>query len=235
MSVVKRLFTIRFSSGFIRALLPFVVLQAGCVVSRQEGDIMRADIQQLRKNVADLQYSQDQFRSRLSDLEKLGEDVAVTKRAGAESGAEMDRVRDEMRSLRGEIEKLQFELESYKEKAASFPVEPSEEQQETKKDIPEVDRLFNEGNSHYQNAENTKGAEQKEFYNKSVVVFQKLLTKYPKYAKVDEVLWLVGQSLDALGFPKDAKIFYEEILKKHPKSKRANEAKSHLAPVKGKK
>ncbi|MBH1988408.1 MAG: tetratricopeptide repeat protein [Myxococcaceae bacterium] len=65
-------------------------------------------------------------------------------------------------------------------------------------------------------------------YKKAILSFQEFLTKYPSFNKASEVLYKVGLSLEALKYPKDAKVFFEEILSKHPKSSFAAKASQRL-------
>ncbi len=65
-------------------------------------------------------------------------------------------------------------------------------------------------------------------YKKSILSFQELLTKAPKFSQTPEVLFKVGDALEKLKFPKDAKVFFQEIIEKHPKSPFVAKAKKHL-------
>ncbi|MDA0713386.1 MAG: tetratricopeptide repeat protein, partial [bacterium] len=75
------------------------------------------------------------------------------------------------------------------------------------------------GDSYYESAVNTKGAKEKEaLYKKAVLTFQDVLTQVPPSSKVPEALFKVGNAMEAMGFFKDAIVFYEEIVSKHKKS-----------------
>lgn len=75
-----------------------------------------------------------------------------------------------------------------------------------------------------------KPAKQK-YYKQAVLEFQNVLTQFPKSSKVEACLYKIGLSMDALGFPADAKVFFEEILDKHPKSTLVQPAKKQLQSV----
>jgi len=88
---------------------------------------------------------------------------------------------------------------------------------------------FWKGESYYQLAKRAIGdAEQQDDYKKAVLAYQQLLSQYPKSQKTDEALYKVGLSLEAMGLNDDAKLFYEEIVKKHKKSSRVDLAKKRL-------
>lgn len=78
--------------------------------------------------------------------------------------------------------------------------------------------LYWRGDSYYELGE----------YKKAVLSYQDLLTRFQNFSKVPEVLYKVGMSLEALKFPKDAAVFYEEVIQKHPKSSFAAKAKEQL-------
>lgn len=78
--------------------------------------------------------------------------------------------------------------------------------------------LFWRGDSYYELGE----------FKKAVLSYQDLLTRFQKFSKVPEALYKVGLSLEALKFPKDAAVFFEEIVSKHPKSSFATKAKEQL-------
>lgn len=74
-----------------------------------------------------------------------------------------------------------------------------------------------------------------DLYKKAVLSYQELLTRYPKSKNIPEALYKVGESLQAMGFPGDARVFFEEIVKKHSKSSFAKLAQKKLDSLKPKK
>lgn len=70
---------------------------------------------------------------------------------------------------------------------------------------------------------------------KALAAYQDLLTRFPKSSKYAEGLFKVGEAMRTMGYASDAKLFYEEIVKKYPKSPFAKQAKERLATIKKKK
>lgn len=77
-------------------------------------------------------------------------------------------------------------------------------------------------------------AEQKSNYKKAIRSYQKLLTEHKSSKKIDASLFKVGLSLEGMGLPSDARMFYEELMGEHPKSALVSHAKKRLASVNGK-
>jgi len=71
-------------------------------------------------------------------------------------------------------------------------------------------------------------------YKQAILSYQRVL-ETPKSAKGDGALFKIGLSFEQLGFQEEARVFYEELLTKHPKSPLAAEGKKRLAALKPKK
>ncbi len=71
-------------------------------------------------------------------------------------------------------------------------------------------------------------------YKQAILSYQRVL-ETPKSAKGDGALFKIGLSFEQLGFQDEARVFYEELLAKHPKSPLAAEGKKRLAALKPKK
>jgi len=71
-------------------------------------------------------------------------------------------------------------------------------------------------------------------YKQAILSYQRVL-ETPKSAKGDGALFKIGLSFEQLGFQDEARVFYEELLSKHPKSPLAAEGKKRLAALKPKK
>lgn len=72
-------------------------------------------------------------------------------------------------------------------------------------------------------------------FDKAILSFQKVVTDFPKSEKADAALFKMGNSFTALGYDDDAKVFYEELLQKHPKSALVKDAKARLEELAKKK
>lgn len=71
----------------------------------------------------------------------------------------------------------------------------------------------------------------------AILAYQRVL-ETPKSAKADGALFKIGQAFEQLGFKDEARVFYEELTAKHPKSalvKDANARLKALGPAKKKK
>lgn len=213
-----------------------------CFVTRSEGDQMLLDISKLRSQLADTQRDlgdkQMLFDGRLKKLE------GATFKQTAETSLEKDKLLTEVEQLKTQLEEIQ-----------AVKVAPPVEETVVAKDLTKTDQvaliktayadkqyekaisgcdvflnkylddkqfaaqvLYWRGDSYYELGE----------YKKAVLSYQDLLTRFQNFSKVPETLYKVGMSLEALKFPKDAVVFYEEVIQKHPKSSFAAKAKEQL-------
>lgn len=76
---------------------------------------------------------------------------------------------------------------------------------------------------------------QQKAYDKAILSYQKVISEFPKSEKADAALLKMGQSFAALGFDDDAKVFFDELLQKHPKSPLVKDAKAKLDEIARKK
>ncbi len=80
------------------------------------------------------------------------------------------------------------------------------------------------------NAATDKGAKEKA-YKQAILSYQRVL-ETPNSAKADGALFKIGLSFEQLSFEEEARVFYEELLSKYPKSPLAGEAKKRLKSLK---
>lgn len=76
-----------------------------------------------------------------------------------------------------------------------------------------------------------------DFNKKALSSYQDLLTRFPKSTKIPEALFKVGETMRSMGFAKDAKVFYREIVEneKYAKSPFVKQAKERLRQISQKK
>jgi TolA-binding protein len=117
------------SPAFALALL---VALPGCVLTRAEGDQLRADVDALKDETAQLQKELADIRARESGrVDKLGKRVAELegtlsslRQADADSGVQLEKVVAEVQALRGEIETAQHEIGQQKATVESILARP---------------------------------------------------------------------------------------------------------------
>ena len=88
------------------------------------------------------------------------------------------------------------------------------------------------GEAHYIRAADIKDKKARnKSYKKAILSYQKVLD-FAGSNKADGALLKIGLAFEKLGFVKEAKIFYEEVVTKHPKSKLVKQAKKRLKALK---
>ena len=95
------------------------------------------------------------------------------------------------------------------------------------------DSYFWKGESYFHLARNNKfKRKQRAFYTKAILSYQNIVTDFPNSIKTVASLYKIGLSSEALGFHQDAKVFYELIVQKYPKSILVPQAKKRLSILK---
>lgn len=91
---------------------------------------------------------------------------------------------------------------------------------------------FWKGEAHYARAAQLDDKKlQTDAYRQAVLAYQRVLQQ-PSANKADGALFKIGLSFEALGFPGEATVFYEELLQKHAKSALASSARKRLKALK---
>jgi len=211
---------------------------SACFVTRSEGDQLQSDLRQLKDEIAALQREQydslhqinhtvKDIKSRTSVLEN------VSFKQNADEDLEKEHLKTEVQELRGKLEETQYFLEEIKKAKDVSNLEVKESALAQDKSD---DDYFSKGNELYQKAKDAKKSGEKlALYKQAVLSFQELLTRFPSSKKVPETLFKVGNSLEAMGFSKDAIVFYEEVIAKHSKSSFVKDARSKVVMLKNKK
>jgi len=69
-------------------------------------------------------------------------------------------------------------------------------------------------------------------WQQSAAEFNKVRKSYPSSSLAPEAIFKMGVCFENLKLPKDAKLFYNTVVQKHPKSKAADKAKKRLKDLK---
>lgn len=69
----------------------------------------------------------------------------------------------------------------------------------------------------------------KKDYEKAVLSLQEFVDKYPKSKNIPSALYFQGESLSMLGKSEEAKLFFDDLISRFPKSKEAKDAKKRLS------
>jgi TolA-binding protein len=113
-------------------VLSVVAATAGCVTTRAEGDQLRADVDalkdetaQLQKELADVRAREsgrvDKLSTRVADLEST---LSSLRQSDADAGVQIEKVVAEVQALRGEIEAAQHEIGQQKATVESILARP---------------------------------------------------------------------------------------------------------------
>jgi len=87
------------------------------------------------------------------------------------------------------------------------------------------------GESHYQRANKESDQKLKDSaFKKAILAYQKVIETQGSN-KADGALMKLGLAFEAVGYGEDGKVFYEELLAKHPKSPLVADAKKRLAAI----
>lgn len=284
---------------FRLALVVGALSGAGCITTASEGAAMRADIEQLKTELAEQQKREDDLRADLGKQLKAAEarvveleaTLATLRQADADGGVQMEKVIAELQQLRGDVEEARFQLGETKKSVQDIlerpPVSVAAAESAPPVDAPAPATLggepipadktalyelgkklfdakkyddavaafdlyttrhkddkelidnawFWKGEAHYAKASGlAEKKAQADEYRQAVLSYQKVLQQ-PKANKADGALFKIGLAFEALDFASEAKVFYEELIDKYPKSDLVTQAKKRLKAVssKGKK
>jgi len=246
------------------ALLLITPLVSGCV-THWRGKEIEANLAALQAQV-DLQSEQgraharkveEMLETRLGDLERrLGEAIAQLQKGSADTGIDLEKLRDELKRVQGELAETREKLKT-SEAAAELGVTVAPAPGET---LPEAEPdLYRAGYDKYK-AQDWEGAvrvfsaytnkfpgapqadnafylmaealTQREDFPASIRVLQVVLQKYSSGDKVDDAHVLMHDNFVAMKRCKDAMPFLETLIAEFPSSSRVADAKKKLAATK---
>jgi len=216
---------------------------------------LQAQFDELRAEKDAVRQTLERAKSEIGALEASNKDATeLLRRLGAQSGVQIDNLKVEFAKLRGEHEEMAHVIEQMKrdlgevQKAASVPKAPPPLPEEAaalyqygvdayqKGELREAVRAFrafvdrHPSDPYADNAQYLIGdclfLQGK--HVEAVADLQRVLELYADGEKVDDAYFRIGEALDALGKCRDAQVFYGEVKKRFPKSKRMDEVKAKL-------
>ncbi|MFZ4736167.1 MAG: outer membrane protein assembly factor BamD [Bradymonadia bacterium] len=245
-------------------LILLVPLSTGCV-SHWRGKEIEANMTAMQAQVdllneqsrAQVKRVEQMLESRLGDLERrLGEAIAQLQKGSADTGIDLEKLRDELKRVQGELAETREKLKASEQAAelgvAVAPV-PGEALPETETDLYRVGyekykaqdwdgaiRVFSAYTNKFPGAAQADNAlylmaealTQKQDFAASVRVLQAILQKYSSGDKVDDAYVLMHDNFVALKRCKDAIPFLETLIADFPSSSRIADAKKKLAATK---
>lgn len=218
-------------------ILGLLLFQASCITTRasleeqKKEEMMQKNVQSLQKGKADLevqlQESQSEVRNLVGRIEVL-ENQLQTQESEEKSKAEANQLEQEekkkefslliettselqqqVKKMSAEISKLEEEVKVLKKKAL------------TKKSPPK--RAKKRGN--YTQAEYDYSRKN---WREAALNYQKYRELNPKGRQYARATYRMGVCFENLKLKDDAKVFYEEVISKYPKSSYAKNARSRV-------
>lgn len=201
----------------------------------------------------DMQSQLDKLNGRLDEIEhrnkkidpeaftKMGENVSLVKTQQETQSTQLNEIQNDLKEQKAFMEKLMASLsqtsstKSQKKSAKSELASALElvKQDAYKKARPELEALID--NKELTPGDNNKvlhGLGKVEYfsknYEKSLVYFSKIFTKYPKSSLAPSSLLFIGRALDKLGKKPEAKEAFAKVTQDYPDSKEAKLAKKEM-------
>lgn len=220
------------SSSFVAAALP--LLMSGCMLDTRSQNRELDEKATMRKSVANLQQQNADVSSRFADVEDdvrkangriealetrmQRSDAATADKAGKTAAALEARMSDNDKAYREEFIKLHTELDALKAQIASQQASAQREATVAAKDP-------------FASAESKFEAKN---YQSALIDYKTYREKNPTGKHVATASYKMGVSFQELGMFDEAKLFYEDVISRFPKSKEAASAKSKLKTLKKK-
>jgi TolA-binding protein len=203
----------------------------------------------------DMQAQMDKLNGRLEELEhkqkklnpetisKMNETLSLVQTQQQAQGTQLQQIQNELKEQRGFIEKVTQSLSQ----AAKAPAKAQKKNAKT--ELNEALELVKDNKyaeakaeleSFIDHPELTLGDQNKvihglgraEFYTKNyekaLVYFSKVYSKYPKSSLAPSSLFFIGKSLASMGKTDESKEAFKKVLEDYPSSKEASQAKKEL-------
>lgn len=186
----------------------------------------------------------NQLNGRIDELQRKNEALAKDQVKKSERDNQMRDLEAKIQELQASqsamidaLQKKQLEREKEKEIPKADPTKAYEKARAAQKEkkYDEAIETFSEylkfpKGKHTEDAYFFRGEAyfSKGLHKKAIVDYAALQEKYAKSKFISKSLLKTGMAFEALGMESDSKVFYKEILAKHPKSAEAKTAKTKL-------
>ncbi len=184
----------------------------------------------------------------------MASQVTQLQRSKADQEANIQNYEAQMRMLYGRVESLEHQVSQLSTEKETLARKLSEQDERFKQieqallmveqgqtvalkpapssdDGPPSKKEGKKSNSAFDDAEEFFSQKQ---WKKAVVLYQKYRDKSPNGADVPAATFKIGSCFQEMKMNKEARVFYEEVIEKHPKSKFAKLAQTRLNQLKKK-
>lgn len=204
---------------------------------------MQAQLDRMNGRLEELEHSQKQVSP--ENLKQMNENLALVKSQQEGQATQLTQIQNELKEQRAFIEKVTTSLSS-----ADHTPKAATSKKKSKKDELAAALLLVKNDKYEQartelealidDSELSPGDQNKVLhglgrveyhsknYEKGLVYFSKIFTKYPKSSLAPNSLLYIGRSLKKLGKKEEAKQAFEQVISDYPESKDAKEAKKEL-------
>lgn len=201
---------------------------------------MQSQLDRMNGKIEEIEHRQKQIDPQ--NINKMNENLTLLKTQQETDSAQLLQIQNEQKEQRAFLEKVTKSLSAVADK-------PKTQKKSAKTDLDSALDLVkknkyaparSELEALIDHSELTSGDHNKVLhglgrveyytghYDKALVYFSKIYTKYPKSSLAPNSLLFIGRSLDKMGKKDEAKEAYAKVSEDYPNSKEAKEAKSAL-------
>lgn len=224
----------------VRVLIAFAIglTLSGCLQTRNSAKEIE-EKQVLRKQVTNLQQTTAEVNAKFNEIDEdlrkmFGRIEQVDSRvAGLKEGAEKSG-----QTLESRVKELEANTVLIREELGRLSKDVTKELLETKAMVQSALQLVQGGSGSATGAVDKKDpfryAEAKfeaKSYREAIFAYEEYRKAFPKGKNVTQATYKIGVSFQELGLNEDAKLFFEEVIAKAPKSKEAGLSRNRLKAI----
>ena len=208
-----------------------------------EGEKMRADIASLRTKLDEIEKRDKEYKEQVVRLRTvLDQATKLLTRNSADVGAKAAKAEQDIAVLQGRIEELTHTMEQQSRQSVDernrLETRLAALEQTANKIVDKVaptmpddkEQLWQQRAAQAYLAIGMSFVQESKYPN-AAAEFQKVLTVYPSAPEVPEAMWQLSLAFVQLHFCTDARSLLGDLVKRYPKSPRANDAKTELKTI----